>query len=146
MTVGQFVAAIALGAAIGVASASCARTPAYAAGTPDTLYIGVAAARTSAAYFRGVQLALDRLNAEKPLGTAPFGLRMPPALQTTQVAVAALFRDDASVIGIVGHTGSAQMMEAAPVYGDVANGGGHTRGPGPPPATEPAGGRLDHIV
>ena len=146
MTVGQFVAAIALGAAIGVASTSCARTPAYAAGTPDTLYIGVAAARTSAAYFRGVQLALDRLNAERPVGTPPFGLRMPPALQTTQVAVAALFRDDASVIGIVGHTGSAQMMEAAPVYGDVAKGGRHAVVAVTPTATNPEVTRVNHWV
>ena len=37
--------------------------------------------------------------------------------------VAARFRDDRRVIGVVGHTGSAQTMDAAPIYGDVVNGG-----------------------
>ena len=89
------------------------------------MYVGVAAARNSAAYYRGVQMALDRLNAERPHGSRPLGLRMPPEVQTTQVAVAARFRDDPAVIGVVGHTGSAQTMEAAPIYADAANGGRH---------------------
>jgi branched-chain amino acid transport system substrate-binding protein len=39
------------------------------------------------------------------------------------VEVAARFRDDPAVVGVVGHTGSAQTMDAAPVYADAAHGG-----------------------
>ncbi|MFL5614491.1 MAG: branched-chain amino acid ABC transporter substrate-binding protein [Gemmatimonadaceae bacterium] len=123
MTIGQLSVAIALGAAVGIASSSCARANAHTSADADTLYIGVAAAHGSAAYFRGVELAIDRLNAERPSASHPFALRMPSMAQTSQVAIAARFRDDPSVIGVVGHTGSAQTLEAAPVYGDVANGG-----------------------
>jgi branched-chain amino acid transport system substrate-binding protein len=146
MTVGQLAVAIALGASIGAASASCARTEARASGTNDTLYVGVAAARSSVAYFRGVQLALDRLNAERPRNALPLGLRMPPLVQPTQVGVAASFRDDASVIGVVGHTGSAQTMEAAPVYGDAANGGRHAIVAITPTATSPQVTRVNRWV
>src|SRR5437867_8465751 len=86
MTVGQLIAAIAIAAAIGSGSASCSRFAARASASGDTLYVGVAAARTSVAYFRGAQMALDRLNIERPQNTQPLGMRMPPAVQTTQVA------------------------------------------------------------
>src|SRR5438067_1977117 len=146
MTVGQLVVTIALAAAAGAASSACTGTPAHAAGTRDTLYIGVAATRTSVAYFRGVQVALDRLNAERPPGAPPFGLRLPPLAQPTQVGVAATFRDDPSVIGVVGHTGSAQMMEAAPVYGDLASGGRHAVVAITPTATNPDVTRVSNWV
>jgi len=146
MTVGKLVVTIALAVATGAANTACTGTPAHAAGTRDTLYIGVAAARTSTAYFRGVQLAIDRLNAERPRGTPPFGLRMPPQMQPTQVGVAATFRDDPSVIGVVGHTGSAQMLEAAPVYGDVARGGRQAVVAVTPTATNPEVTRVSSWV
>ncbi|HKW47185.1 MAG TPA: hypothetical protein VJN70_07060, partial [Gemmatimonadaceae bacterium] len=97
MTVGQLVAAIAIAAAIGAGSTSCSRFGSSAKAGTDTVFIGVAATRTSVAYFRGAQLALDKLNAERARESAPLGLRMPPAVQTTQVAVAARFRDDPAV-------------------------------------------------
>jgi len=125
MTVGQITTAMAIALAISASSTSCSRFAARTFESSDTLYVGVAAARNSAAYYRGVQMALDRLNAERPHGSRPLGLRMPPEVQTTQVAVAARFRDDPAVIGVVGHTGSAQTMEAAPIYADAANGGRH---------------------
>jgi ABC-type branched-subunit amino acid transport system substrate-binding protein len=137
MNLGQLLAVIALGAAVGGVGASCSRASARMSETSDTLYIGVAAARSSPAYFRGVELALERLNAERPHGARPFGLRMPPAAQTSQVAIAARFRDDPAVIGVVGHTGSAQSLEAAPVYGDVTNGGRHALVAVTPTATNP---------
>ena len=102
---------------------ACSRGAANTRATADTVYVGVAAARPNAAYFNGVQLALDRLNADRQPGTPPLGLRLPPDSQPSQVEVAARFRDDRRVIGVVGHTGSAQTMDAAPIYGDVANGG-----------------------
>jgi branched-chain amino acid transport system substrate-binding protein len=110
-------------ATAGAASTGCARPAASSAHASDTLYIGVAAARGSLAYFRGAQLALDRFNGDRPTGSPPLALRLPPDSQPSQVSIAARFRDDPSVVGVVGHTGSAQTMDAAPVYGDVENGG-----------------------
>ena len=91
----------------------------------DTLYIGVAAtaAASGAAYFQGVQLAIEDLNATRPAGARPFGLRQPQKGQLSQVAIAAAFRDDPAVIGVVGHTGSAQTLDAAPIYGDIEHEG-----------------------
>lgn len=121
MTVGRLIVATVVAALSGAATISCSRANARMGGDGDTLYIAVAAARNSPAYFHGVQLALNRLNAERPHDTRPFGMRMPFMGQTSEVAIAARFRDDPTVIGVVGHTGSAQTLEAAPVYGDVAN-------------------------
>ena len=107
--------------------------------TGDSLYIGVAAAVTegNAAYFRGVELAVERLNAERAAGERPYAMRRPLEEQPTQVAVAAAFRDDPSVVGVVGHTGSAQTMEAAPIYGDVEQGGRRALVAVSPTATNP---------
>lgn len=139
MTRARPVIALAIVSALGALNASCGRNrDARRAGARDTLYVGVAAARANLAYFRGVQLALDKLNAERPSGTPAFAIRLPALVQTSQVAVAATFRDDPSVIGVVGHTGSAQTMDAAPIYGDLANGGKHAIVAITPTATNPA--------
>ena len=138
MTRARPVIAIAILTALGALDASCGNSPdAHRAGASDTLYVGVAAARANVAYFRGVQLALDRLNSGRPTGTPALAIRMPDLVQTSQVAVAAKFRDDPSVIGVVGHTGSAQTMDAAPIYGDVANQGRHAVVAVTPTATNP---------
>jgi branched-chain amino acid transport system substrate-binding protein len=63
---------------------------------------------------------------------------MPPDSQPSQVAVAAAFRDDPSVVGVVGHTGSAQTLEAAPIYGDVEQKGRRALVAITPTATNPA--------
>ena len=132
------VIAFAILAALGAFDASCGRSrEGHLSSGRDTLYVGVAAARANLAYFRGVQLALDKLNAERPSGTPPFAIRMPAAVQVSQVAVAAKFRDDPLVIGVVGHTGSAQTMDAAPIYGDVANNARHAVVAITPTATNP---------
>ncbi|HSJ63248.1 MAG TPA: ABC transporter substrate-binding protein, partial [Gemmatimonadaceae bacterium] len=124
--------AFALGGCVGRAGASSATSA-------DTLYIGVAAAHTTGAqYFRGVQLAVDRLNAERGTGRPPFGMRKAPERQETQVAVAAFFRDAPEVIGVVGHTGSAQTLEASPIYADVEHGGKRAVIAITPTATNPA--------
>lgn len=138
MTRARPVIALALLSTLGALDASCsAGADARGAARKDTLYIGVAAATANLAYFRGVQLALDKLNAERPSGAPAFAIRMPAAVQTSQVSVAAAFRDDPSVIGVVGHTGSAQTMDAAPVYGDVADGGKHALVAITPTSTNP---------
>lgn len=107
------------------AAVGCSDTGGSEATVGDTLYIAVAAARTGLtdAYFNGVQLAIEALNTDRRPEDPPFGLRMPPEDQPSQVAVAAAFRDDPGVIGVVGHTGSGQTLEAAPIYGDMEGGG-----------------------
>src|SRR5437867_3019578 len=133
-------------AAVGAASSGCARTAAQSTHGTDTLYVGVAAARGSLAYFRGVQLALDRFNGDRPGGTPPLALRLPADSQPSQVGIAARFRDDASVIGVVGHTGSAQTMDAAPIYGDVEHGGRNGVVAITPTATNPEVTRVSQWV
>lgn len=109
-------------------------------GGSDSLYIGVAAAvaANTDVYFNGVTLALEHLNADRTGDTRPLGLRRPPEDQPSQVAVAAAFRDDPGVIGVVGHTGSGQTMEAAPIYGDVEQNGARALLAVSPTATNPA--------
>lgn len=104
----------------------------------DTLFVAVAAARSNVTYFNGVQLALDRLNAERPNDAPVLALRLPPEQQPSQVKVAEGFRDDPRVIGVVGHTGSAQTMDAAPVYGDIDHAGRNAVVAITPTATNPA--------
>ena len=110
-------------------------------GDGDSIYIAVAASQASGsnrAYVEGVQLAVDRLNRARPTGVRPFGVRVPAGAAASQVAIATAFRDDPAVIGVVGHTGSAQTLEAAPIYGDVAGGGRHAVVAISPGATNPA--------
>jgi branched-chain amino acid transport system substrate-binding protein len=130
------------------ASAGCAGSgaPSIGSSASDSLYIGVAAVRGSVEYFRGVQLAIDRLNAERPATARPLALRMPPDSQPSQIAVAAGFRDDPAVVGVVGHTGSGQTLEAAPIYGDVEQAGRRALVAITPTATNPAVTRTGNWV
>lgn len=123
-----------------LASTGCiGRADARQSGAADSLYIGVAAGHGNGEqYFRGVQLAVDRLNSERKPGSKPFAMLKAPEVQETQVAVAAFFRDDPRVIGVVGHTGSAQTVEAAPVYADVEHDGRRAVLAITPTATNPA--------
>jgi branched-chain amino acid transport system substrate-binding protein len=146
MTVCRLITALGVAAVTGAASTSCSRASARTSADSDTLYIAVAATHTSPAYFHGVQLALEKLNAERPTAARPFGMRVPLLTQTSQVAIAARFRDDPTVIGVVGHTGSAQTLETAPVYGDVANNGRHAVVAVTPTATNPQVTRVSHWI
>jgi branched-chain amino acid transport system substrate-binding protein len=95
--------------------------------TGDTLFVGVAVGLTSTEryvnVFEGVQLALDQLNSQRPDGSRPLAMRRAPADAKTVIEVAAAFRDDPTVIGVVGHTESAATISAAAVYADRENGG-----------------------
>lgn len=93
----------------------------------DTAYIGVAVGlRTPERYrdvFVGVQMAIDELNATRA-GDAPvLALRRARPDATSAVEIAAGFRDDARVIGVVGHTESDATIDAGPIYADRAGGG-----------------------
>jgi len=114
-----------LGAAI--LACACNRSGAPTAGSADTLYVGVAvglqAPERYADVFNGVQIALNELNAKRPSGSRPLGLRRAPAEAKATVQVATAFRDDPDVIGVVGHTESDPTISAAAVYDDHENGG-----------------------
>jgi branched-chain amino acid transport system substrate-binding protein len=94
-------------------------------GNNDTLFIAVAAGNSVSGqpYYDGANLAIADLNRRRPADKSPLGLRLPPAEEPSQVAVATAFRDDPRVIGVIGHTGSAQTLDAAPIYGDVEHQG-----------------------
>lgn len=127
---------------------ACSDAGTSAGARVDTLYIAVAAARgpTTEAYFNGVAMAVEELNAERRPNDRPFGMLMPPEDQPSQVAVAAAFRDDPAVIGVVGHTGSAQTLEAAPIYADVEHGGRRAVVAISPTATNPLVTRISSWV
>ena len=72
---------------------------------------------------QGVQLAIKRLNAERPAGTPPFVLRTVSTDLTSAVQIASTLRADQSVVGVVGHTDSGSSLEAAPIYEDAEHGG-----------------------
>jgi branched-chain amino acid transport system substrate-binding protein len=146
MTARYLTFALLVAAALGASTASCTRTSATARNSTDTLYIGVASARGNTAYFRGVQLAINRLNAQRPAHAHPLGMRLPADSQPSQVAVAAAFRDDPTVVGVVGHTGSAQTMDAAPVYSDLANDGQNALVAITPTATNPRVTRVSNWI
>lgn len=106
----------------------------------DTVAIGLAAnvgrgGVTSVQ--RGAALAVEHLNARRPRSAAPFVLRTVPNELTGAVQIATALRDDASVIGVVGHTESGGTLEAAPIYGDVEHDGANAVVAISPTATSP---------
>jgi branched-chain amino acid transport system substrate-binding protein len=109
------------------AGADCARPAGAFSNSGDTAYVGVAVGLQSPEryvnVFKGVQLALDELNASRPAGAPPLALRKAPENAKAPVDVATAFRDDPRVVGVVGHTESDPTISAAPVYDDRAHGG-----------------------
>lgn len=69
---------------------------------------------------RGLEMAVERLNES---GTTKFRLRAPNKGITSAVQVAEQLRDDASVIGVVGHPESGNSIETVPVYADAQHAG-----------------------
>jgi branched-chain amino acid transport system substrate-binding protein len=115
-------------AALAAAGSSCRQLGSVAAGTArDTAYVGVAVGLQSPEryvdVFNGVQMALDELNAHRAAGTPVLALRRAPEAARATIQVATAFRDDPSVIGIVGHTESDPTISAAAVYDDHEHGG-----------------------
>ena len=88
----------------------------------DTAYVGVAVGLTNpgryADMFDGVQLAFDQLNAKRTGGQPILALRRAPSAADSPVKIATAFRDDPSVVAVVGHTESDATIAAAPVYAD----------------------------
>lgn len=87
---------------------------------------------------RGAALAVRDLNAERArIGGPGFVVRLPPTAARTAVSVAAAFREDAAVIGVIGPTDSQSALDAIPVYGDVEHDGARGLVAISPTATSP---------
>ena len=72
---------------------------------------------------RGAELAITRLNEQRPRGAPAFVLRTVSASIDLAVPMATALRDDPEVVGVVGHTDSRSTLEAAPVYEDAEHDG-----------------------
>lgn len=93
-------------------------TPGSADGT---IAIGVGATPGKPGYegvTRGLQLAIEVLNADSTVRGVRFAMRAPDASATSAVHIAQQLRDDPSVIAVVGHPESGTSLEAIPVYAD----------------------------
>jgi len=113
---------------LALAATGCDRVASFTSRAgADTVYVGVAVGlRTPERYvdvFTGVQMALDRLNAGRPDDAPVLALKRAPDSARTVVDVALAFRDDPTVVGVVGHTETDATIDAAPIYDDRTNGG-----------------------
>jgi branched-chain amino acid transport system substrate-binding protein len=89
-----------------------------------TIRIGIAAdlkRPNMQTVFRGVELAIEQLNAEG--NGRRFELAKPPAGASSAVEIAAALRDDPRVVAVVGPADSRSSRESAPILGDELGGG-----------------------
>jgi branched-chain amino acid transport system substrate-binding protein len=102
-------------------------SPSLGRGGADTAYVGVAVGLTNPErythLFDGVALAFDSLNKIRPKGAPALALRRAPSAADSPVKIATAFRDDPSIVAVIGHTESDATISAAPVYADRAHGG-----------------------
>jgi len=89
-----------------------------------TIRIGIAAdlkRPNMQTVLRGVELAIDQLNAEG--NGRRFEIAKPPAPATGAVEIAAALRDDPNVVAVVGPADSRSSRESAPIFADEDGGG-----------------------
>jgi branched-chain amino acid transport system substrate-binding protein len=72
--------------------------------------------------YNGVELAVDQLNAQRN-GAAPFRMVKGAPDVSDPIKIADTFREDASVVGVVGHPESGTTIAAIGEYADTKNGG-----------------------
>jgi branched-chain amino acid transport system substrate-binding protein len=97
-------------------------------GSVDRVAIGLAVQVQSAANLstkQGAELAVSRLNEQRPRGAPAFVLRTLPPNVDLAVPIATALRDDPDVVGVVGHTDSRSTLEATPIYEDAEHDGAH---------------------
>ena len=107
----------------------------------DEIAIGVALNPQRAGMhtvYRGVELAIAQLNEERAGKGKPIVMRKGPENLTGAVQIAALMRDDPSVVGVVGHPESGATLDAAAVYADLEHGGKRALVAVSPTGTSPA--------
>ena len=96
--------------------------------------------------YRGVEIAIAQLNAERAGKGKAIVMRKGPENVTGAVQIAALMRDDPSVVGVVGHPESGTTLDAAAVYADLEHGGRRALVAVSPTGTSPAlSGRSEWI-
>ncbi|HEX2778005.1 MAG TPA: ABC transporter substrate-binding protein [Gemmatimonadaceae bacterium] len=106
---------------VALLAAGCSRR-----GSTDQVAIGLAAqaqSPTNLSTKQGAELAIARLNEQRPRGAPRFILRTVPSSLELAVPIATALRDDPDVVGVVGHTDSRSSLESVPVYEDVEHGG-----------------------
>src|SRR5688572_5965188 len=89
-----------------------------------TIRIGIAAdlkRPNMQTVLRGVELAIDQLNAEG--NGRQFEIAKPPIPATGAVEIAAALRDDPRVVAVVGPADSRSSRESAPIFADEEGGG-----------------------
>lgn len=97
-------------------------------GRADHVAIGLGAqaqSPTNLSTKQGAELAVLRLNEQRPRGAPAFVLRVVPPNVDLAVPIATALRDDPEVVGVVGHTDSRSTIEAVPVYEDAEHDGAH---------------------
>ncbi len=96
--------------------------------------------------YRGVEIAVAQLNAERAGKGSAIVMRKGPEKITGAVQIAALMRDDPSVVAVVGHPESGTTLDAAAVYADLEHGGARALVAVSPTGTSPAlSGRSEWI-
>ena len=108
--------------------------------TRDAIAIGVALDPLRPgmqSIYDGVELAIERLNAEQGTGT-PFALRRAAPNVRSAVQIATELRDDLGVVAVVGHPESGSTLEATPVYEDAEHNGANAVAAVSPTATSPS--------
>ncbi|MGQ0714749.1 MAG: ABC transporter substrate-binding protein [Gemmatimonadaceae bacterium] len=135
---GKRVAALALCALLAVACGS-EQTSGESA---DVVAIGAALNPQEGAgvesMYRGIELAVEHLNAERGGTGRPFVIRRTPQDITGSVQIASMLRDDPRVVGVVGHQGSAPTLDAKAIYEDRERNGERALVAVSPAATSPA--------
>lgn len=126
LSAGSIVVAV-LAAACVVGGSACVPGRTAFGARADTAWVGVAvglqAPERYVNVFRGVQLALDDLNAHRSPHAPILALRRAPSSVRSHVELAAAFVADPGVVGVVGHTESEPTIDAAAVYEDRAGHG-----------------------
>ena len=133
----RWVRRIALLAALG--TAACSRDGAEVSG--DAVSIGVALNPQRAGMhtvYRGVEIAIEQLNAERQGKGRPFRMKKGPPDVTSAVQIAALMRDDPSVVAVVGHPESGTTLDASAIYADLEHDGANALAAISPTGTSPA--------
>jgi branched-chain amino acid transport system substrate-binding protein len=132
---------IAVSALLLFAAGAC-RSPDAPRRAADAVAIGVALNPQGGSgiesMYRGIELAIEHLNAERGGKGAPFIARRTPENATGSVQIASILRDDPRVVGVVGHQGSAPTLDAKAIYEDRERDGERALVAVSPAATSPA--------
>jgi branched-chain amino acid transport system substrate-binding protein len=124
-----------------LAGAAC-RSGEAPTGSPDAVAIGAALNPQGGSgiesMHRGIELAIEHLNAERGGKGRPFIARRTPDGVTGSVQIASILRDDPRVVGVVGHQGSAPTLDAKAIYEDRERAGERALVAVSPAATSPA--------